>query len=261
MSDTLDDVDNLLDLYCFPYAGARTWAVFDSWAKELPGDIRRDVRFWSVDVRSARSSGEQPMTTSLHDLLDDLLAGFAGRLRSPFIFIGHSMGALVSFELARTLRRNNLSGPEHLIISGHRAPQLPHRRPPVHAEPESVLLKRLKELNGTPAEVLREPELLELLLPRLRADLAICETYDYRSEPPLSCSITALGGTSDPEVNRDDLQAWREQTTTGFSFYTFPGGHFFPHTAHNLLLRVLIEDLRRLLRRLPRAGSGSACDT
>jgi medium-chain acyl-[acyl-carrier-protein] hydrolase len=249
MSAIFDDADDLLDLYCFPYAGASTWPVFDSWANELPDDIRREVRFWSVDVRSAGLSGEQPTTTSLPDLLDDLVAGFARRLASPFIFIGHSMGALVSFELARTLRRNNLTGPTHLIISGHRAPQLPHRRPRVHAEPDSVLLDRLKELDGTPPEVLGEPELLELLLPRLRADLAVCETYDYRCEPPLSCSITALGGTSDPEVNRDDLRAWSHQTTTGFSSYTFPGGHFFPQTAHNLVLRVLTEDLRRMLRR------------
>jgi medium-chain acyl-[acyl-carrier-protein] hydrolase len=107
------------------------------------------------------------------------------------------------------------------------------------------------ELDGTPPEVLREPELLELVLPRLRADLAVCETYDYQPEPPLSCSITALGGTSDPEVDRDDLRAWGEQTTTGFSVYTFPGGHFFPQTAHNLVLRVVTEDLRRMLRRQP----------
>jgi medium-chain acyl-[acyl-carrier-protein] hydrolase len=246
--------DDLLDLYCFPYAGAATWPIFNSWASQLPSDIRRDVRFWSVDVRSAGLSGDQPTTTSLPDLLDDLLAGFARRLTSPVVFVGHSMGALVCFELARSLRRHNLSGPRHLIVSGHRAPQLPHRRRPIHTEPDNVLLDRLTELDGTPPEVLRERELLELLLPRLRADLAICETYDYQSEPPLSCSITALGGTSDPEVDRDDLRAWGEQTNAGFSVYTFPGGHFFPQTAHNLVLRVVAEDLRRVLRRQPWAS-------
>ena len=252
---TGDGADDLLDLYCFPYAGASTWAVFDSWANELPEDVRRNVRFWSVDIRSAEASGKQAISMSLPDLLDDLLSGFTRRLRSPFIFVGHSMGALVSFEMARMLRRKNLSGPEHLVVSGHRAPQLPRRRPPVHAEPDRILLKRLRELDGTPPEVLREPELLELVLPRLRGDLAACETYSYLPEPALPCSITALGGNSDPEVNRDDLRAWAEQTATGFSLYTFPGGHFFPQTAHNLVLRVLTEDLRRVLRRLPRTHS------
>jgi medium-chain acyl-[acyl-carrier-protein] hydrolase len=245
--------DDLLDLYCFPYAGVPAWAVFDAWANELPADVRRGVRFWSVDIRSAGPSGEQSVRTSLGDVLDDLLPRLAPDLRPPFIFIGHSMGALVSFEMARALRRTNLPRPEHLIVSGHRAPQLPHRRPPVHAQPDSVLLKRLRELDGTPPEVLQEPELLDLFLPRLRSDLSVCESYDYAPEPPLSCSITALGGTSDPEVTRDDLLAWSEQTAMGFSIYTFPGGHFFPQTAHNLVLRVLTEDLRRVLRRLPQA--------
>src|SRR5664279_941119 len=244
---TLDGGDDLLDLYCFPYAGARTWPVFDAWATDLPDDVRTGVRFWSVDVRVDPRDGASegaPMLTSLPDLLDDLLTTFSRGLHAPYVFVGHSMGALVSFELARMLRARHLSGPEHLVVSGHRAPQLPHRRPPVHGEPASVLLKRLMELDGTPPEVLEEPELMELILPRLRADLAVCETYSYRPEAPLPCSITALGGTSDPEVDRDDLQAWSEQTSSAFSFHTFPGGHFFPQTAHQLVLRVLTEDLR-----------------
>lgn len=250
---TADASDELLDLYCFPYAGAPAWAVFDAWAIELPEDVRRDVRFWSVDIRSVGPGSRQPVRTSLPDVLDDLLPRFAHLLQPPFVFIGHSMGALVSFEVARALRTEHIPGPEHLVISGHRAPQLPQRRPPVHAQPDDVLLKRLRELDGTPPEVLQEPELLELILPRLRSDLSVCESYEYVPEAPLSCSITALGGISDPEVDRDDLGAWREQTTMGFSIYTFPGGHFFPQTAHNLVLRALTEDLRRVLRRLPQA--------
>jgi medium-chain acyl-[acyl-carrier-protein] hydrolase len=244
----------ILDLYCFPYAGAATWAVYDSWSQELPDDICSDVRIQTVDIRATASRNERPASTSLPALVDDLLENFDEQLRPPFILLGHSMGALISFEIARALRRRNLAGPEHLIISGHRAPQLPRRRSPVHAESDSVLLARLRELDGTPPEVLQNRELLELFLPRLRSDLTICETYDYQPEPPLSCSITALGGTRDPEVDRDDLRAWGNQTTSAFSFYTFPGGHFFPQTAKNLVLRVVAEDLRRVQRRLPQAS-------
>jgi medium-chain acyl-[acyl-carrier-protein] hydrolase len=246
------DSNAKLDFYCFPYAGARAWSVFDSWANELPDDVRRGLRCWSVDVRSGAADNEQP-STSLPELLEQLLTPIVTCHEPPYVFFGHSMGALVSFELARALRAHGLAAPEHLIVSGRRAPQLPDRRPPAHGQPAEIVLNRLEELDGTPREVLQEPELVELFLPRLRADLAVCETYAYEPEAPLSCSITALGGTSDPEVNREDLLGWGEQTSTFFSSYTFPGGHFFPHTAYHLVLRVLTEDLRRVLRRLHRA--------
>jgi medium-chain acyl-[acyl-carrier-protein] hydrolase len=241
-----------LDLYCFPYAGARAWTVFDSWANELPDDVQRGLRCWSVDVRSAASGDEQLPSTSLPELLEGLLTAFVTSHEPPHVFLGHSMGALVSFELARALRLHGLPGPEHLIVSGRRAPQLPDRRPPVHGQAADVILNRLKELDGTPPEVLQQPEFIELFLPRLRADLAVCEAYAYEAGAPLSCSITALGGASDPEVNREDLLGWGEQTSSFFSSYTFPGGHFFPQTAYNLVLRVLTQDLRRVLRRLHR---------
>ncbi|MCI0529785.1 MAG: thioesterase domain-containing protein, partial [Nitrospira sp.] len=167
-------------------------------------------------------------------------------LDKPFAFFGHSMGALVSFELTRHLRRQYRLGPVHLFVSGHHAPQIPDPDPPVHTLPEPAFLEELSRLNGTPKEVLEHTELMHLMLPTLRADFAVCETYTYTTEPPLDCPISAYGGLQDLEVSRDSLEAWQVQTRTSFSLRMFPGDHFFLHTAQPLLLRVLSWELHQL---------------
>jgi medium-chain acyl-[acyl-carrier-protein] hydrolase len=160
------------------------------------------------------------------------------------------MGALIGFELARALRADGVTPPAHLIVSGFRGPHLPDRHPIAHDLPDADLLARLRALGGTPPEILREPELMELLLPLLRADLGICETYVYGDLEPLACSLTALGGADDLEVDREELASWQSHVRGPFSIHIFPGGHFFLQTAQALVLRILARDLRDVLRRL-----------
>ena len=118
------------------------------------------------------------------------------------------MGALLSFELTRHLRRSNAVEPSQLFVSGHRSPQLPFRGDAIHALPETEFINTLRSMNGTPEKVLEHAELMQLTLPALRADFAICETYNYLAEPPLACPISAFGGTQDPKVSRPELEAW-----------------------------------------------------
>jgi medium-chain acyl-[acyl-carrier-protein] hydrolase len=153
------------------------------------------------------------------------------------------MGGLVSFELARLLRKKYGLNPAHLFVSGYRAPQVPDPDPPIHALPEPEFLEELRRLNGTPEAVLENAELMQLLLPALRADFAVIETYAYIPESPLDCPITAFGGLQDREVSCDDLEAWREQTNAAFSLQTLPGDHFFLHSAQPLLLQSLSQKL------------------
>jgi medium-chain acyl-[acyl-carrier-protein] hydrolase len=114
-------------------------------------------------------------------------------------------------------------------------------------------MAKLRELNGTPEEVLENDELMQLLLPVLRADFALCETYVYRPEPPLDCPITAFGGLRDASVRREHLEAWREQTTSSFLLHMFPGDHFFLNTEMSLFLQTLSRILDQLVT-LPVAG-------
>jgi medium-chain acyl-[acyl-carrier-protein] hydrolase len=167
-------------------------------------------------------------------------------LDKPFIFFGHSMGGLISFELARLLRRDYSLSPVHLFVSGRRAPQIPTPDPRIHTLPEPAFLEELRRLNGTPEAVLENSELMQLLIPTLRADFAVLETYVYAPGPTLDCPITTFGGLHDREVSCDELEAWREQTNAAFSLQMFPGDHFFLHSAQSLLLQSLSRALHRI---------------
>jgi medium-chain acyl-[acyl-carrier-protein] hydrolase len=230
-----------LRLFCFPYAGGNA-LIYRAWPEHLP---------WTVEVCAVQlpGRGERLRETPYRDmpsLVGALADALLPHLDKPFAFFGHSMGALISFELIRELRRRGGPLPAHLFVSGRRAPQLTKDDPPTYDLPEAEFLEDVRRFNGTPQEVLEHPELMQLLLPLLRADFAICQTYDYRPEPPLDCPISAFGGLQDVDVPRDYLEAWREQTAASFSVRMLPGDHFFLRTFQPLLLSTLAQPLRRL---------------
>jgi medium-chain acyl-[acyl-carrier-protein] hydrolase len=189
----------------------------------------------------------EPAFDRLPPLIEHLARVLPAHTDVPFAFFGHSMGALVAFEVARELRRQGQRGPVHLFLSGHRAAHLPDPDPPIHHLPDAQFLRELQRLNGTPDEVFGDAELMQLAMPTLRADFAACETYDYIPDEPLSCSISAFGGTSDPRLPAAAVAAWREQTSQRFCVRMLPGSHFFLHSARPLLLSALQEDLDQIL--------------
>lgn len=188
---------------------------------------------------------EAPLTC-LSTLVETIAQAIRSYLDKPFAFFGHSMGALVSFELARHLRRKEGVEPVHLFVSGRAAPQLSDAREPIHNLPTPEFVEKLRHLNGTPVDVFEHPELMQLALPVLRADFQMIDTYTYFAETPLSCPISAFGGLKDSEVCRQHLEAWREQTTNDFILRMFEGDHFFIQQSEPLLLRVLSQELCRI---------------
>ena len=138
--------------------------------------------------------------------------------------------------------------PECLIVSGRRAPHIVSNTQPVHRASDEEFLEKLATLNGTPDEVLANPELLRLLMPSLRADFQLSETYRFVESRPLSCSITAIGGTHDPETHEGELDAWSRHTTSDFASHTINGGHFFIESNQGALISVVRTTLNRILR-------------
>lgn len=235
-----------LRLFCFPYAGGGA-PIYRLWPQSLPSEI--EVCVGQLPGRGTRLR-EQPFT-SLDALVEAAAEAIAPLLDKPFALFGHSMGAMISFELARKLREQGRPQPVHLFVSGRRAPQLPNRDNMSYNLPEAELGQELLRLNGTPREVLEHPELMELMLPLLRADFSVVETYVYRPGVPLDCPLTAFGGLRDAEVSREQLEAWREQTTGEFTLRMLPGDHFFLNDPQSqaLLLRALAKDLHDLPQR------------
>lgn len=231
-----------LRLFCFPYAGGGA-SIFRNWGAEMPPHV--EVRAIQLPGRENRVR-ENPFTT-MPPLVEALALALQPFTDKPFIFFGHSVGALICFELARYLRNQRLPGPIHLLISGCSAPHTPNPSPHMHHLPDPVLMDMLRQLQGTPPSVLQNIELMQLLLPVFRADLTLYETYSYVPEPPLDCSISAFGGLEDPNATRDMLAAWDQQTQKAFAISMLPGGHFFLFSSHTLLLQGIAQDLLRLL--------------
>lgn len=226
-------------LFCFPYSGAGA-SAFAPWANVLPPT----VELCAVQLPGREARLNEPAYTQLEPLVEALEAALLPYLREkPFAFFGHSMGALLGFFLARRLRANHGLLPALLVASAHRAPQLADPNPPAYALPEPELIAELRRLNGTPSEVLEHAELLQLIMPILRADFEVCETYRYADEPPLACPITAFGGLQDPDVSREELDAWRAHTVGEFTLRMFPGDHFFLSSARQFVLGALARDL------------------
>jgi medium-chain acyl-[acyl-carrier-protein] hydrolase len=230
-----------LRLFCFPYAGGGA-ALFQPWAKSLP----RTVEVCPVQPPGRGDRLREPAFTSLGPLVQAVAEGLLPYLNKPFAFFGHSMGTLISFELARLLRREGRAQPAHLFLSGSNAPQLPSMNRPIYNLPEPELVAELRRLNGTPQEVLEHPELMQLMLPIIRADMAVCQTYSYAAEPPLDCSVSAFGGLQDVEVPREGVRAWHSQTNSSFTMWMLEGDHFFLHRSLPQMLRIISQTLANL---------------
>lgn len=185
----------------------------------------------------------EPPFTRLSAVVEQLAHAIEPHLEKPFAFFGHSLGAVMAFELARRLRRQAGVEPVRIFVSARSAPQILRTEAPIYNLPEPELLETLQRLNGTPKEVLEHFELIHLMLPLLRADFEMAETYTYSAEPPLTCPINAFGGLHDLEVKREHLEAWREQTTGDFTLRLFEGDHFFIHQSESLLLDDIAREL------------------
>jgi len=233
-----------LRLFCFPYAGGGT-LMYRSWARNLPATV--EICRAQLPGREVRL--KEPGFTRLKPLVQELARAIEPYLDLPFAFFGHSMGTLISFELARELRRRRGVMPTNLFMSAHVAPQVAHRTGPIFNLGESEFIEQIRRLNGTPKEVFEQPELLKLMIPLMRTDFELCQTYAYSAESPLNCAITVFGGLEDRDTAQTDLDAWRTQTTGAFRLYTLPGDHFFIHSSQPFILQVISQELQSSLKR------------
>lgn len=228
-----------LRLLCFPWAGVGP-AVYRQWADAVPPDI--EVGAILLPGHEARLR-EAPFTR-LEPLVDALAAGLRTHMDLPFAMFGHSMGALVAFHVACRLRDEGAGEPVHLFVSGRRAPQLPPRHPPIAQLADAQFVEEVRRrYRGISDEVLRYPDLLALLVPTLKADMAVIESYVHREGIPLECPVSVYGGVDDPEATPAELASWRVQTRGPLSVRMFPGAHFFVQTAQAELLRAVREEL------------------
>lgn len=229
-------------LLFFSYSGSGA-SLFNAWSGKLPADV--ELCLIELPGRESRFR-ETP-----YDRLDPLLQELATVLKEngdlPFALFGHCMGALICFELARLLRKTGGLQPLHIFVSGHCAPQCMNVQQQSHTLSDPEFIEELRRLEGTSENLLNNALLMELLLPTLRADFALSETYRFYEEEPLPSSISAFGGMQDTRVSAEELCAWKNQTSAHFLLHMLPGQHFFLLNARDALLEIISRELRQIL--------------
>ena len=210
-------------LFCLPHAGAGA-AGFYRWKRLLPDGIAVcPVQLPGRERRMGEPAGESAKT-----LARRLVEALSGELERPYAVFGHSMGSLLGYEFVRQIAEAGLPGPRWLFASGRNAPQLAPAHRGLHLLEDGAFLAALRERFGkSQEEVLADPELRELFLPILRADLTVVETYEHADGPPLTCPVAAFAGTDDASVSDAGLLGWAEVTSAGATAERFAGDHFY----------------------------------
>ncbi|NVJ12943.1 thioesterase II family protein [Myxococcus sp. AM010] len=229
-----------LRLFCFPFAGGSA-SAYRGWSAALPPD----VEVCPVQLPGREERFAEPAFRTIRELVPVLAERLDRLLDLPFAFYGHSMGALVAFELAHELRARGRAGPLALFPAAHQAPTVP-LLDALSARTDAEVVAYVKRMSNRP-ELDEYPELLRLLLPTLRCDLSLCDTYVHERRSPLACPITVFGGRED-EISCAELEAWRAETTGAFDVELLPDGHFFLTTSRGLLLQRLSCALDLLVR-------------
>lgn len=227
-----------LRLFCFPYAGGGS-ATFRRWREMVP----EVIELVAVQLPGREMRFDEPPMRDMAQLIEQLADAIAPHLDLPYATFGHSLGTLVSYELVLELQRRKLPLPRRMLMSGRGAPHVMRGGKDCDVLSDAEFIEELREMQGTPDEVLANAELMQMLLPTLRADFSLARNY-LREEPALlPCGLSVYGGLSDSGVSRASLSDWQSYTNEDITLRMFPGGHFFVDSAPHLLLHALVRDL------------------
>ncbi|WP_240138477.1 thioesterase II family protein [Streptomyces sp. MUM 178J] len=211
-----------LRLVCLPHAGG-TAGTFHGWADLLPAD----VELVAVQYPGRQDRLGEPCVTAMAELADGVAQALLPLLGRPLALFGHSMGAALAYEVTLRLETLYRARPRQLFVSGHAAPGSPRSSRDLHTQDDAAMVEDLLALGGMDEALTADPGLLPLLLPSMRADLKLIETYQPADARPVGIPLTAYVGDSDPGVPVSDAAAWSDRTSGDFDLRVFPGGHFY----------------------------------
>jgi medium-chain acyl-[acyl-carrier-protein] hydrolase len=232
-----DHIQSLL--FCFHYAGGNA-GIFSTWHHTLPSYIA--ICGIQLPGRSnlTHLTPHTDISTVVSYLQQEMAPHFTNK---PYSFFGYSIGALIAFELARKIQQDQQKMPDKLIVAACKSPNVSKHQEKISHLPEEEIINKLSKYNGTPLEVLENKELMQLLLPMIRADFAMNENYHYSTSLPLRCPITTYGGAQDPTIAAEDLTGWQAETSKEFKLHMLPGDHFFINHHRQEFLTLLNREL------------------
>jgi medium-chain acyl-[acyl-carrier-protein] hydrolase len=223
-----------LRLFCFAFAGSGA-SIYRDWGKALEPTIEvcpiqlpgRENRFGEPLYRDVETLAPA-IAQQLHPLLD-----------KPYMIFGHSMGALVGYEVLRVLQATSQPLPKLVLLAAFRAAHLPLKREPMHQLNDEMFIEKLASLGGCPQEVLESKELMQIVLPILRADFEVCDGYTHQAGEALNCPLILIAGQHDPNAGPKEMQPWQLHTQHPAHLVTLPAGHFFLKTHQTELMQII----------------------
>lgn len=212
-----------LRLFCFTYAGGNA-EVYHGWTDYLP----ENVEMIAIQYPGRMKRVNEKPFTRMTELVKSIAEEIKPYINKPFAFMGHSMGALIAYELARHNRNMGYPMPRHLFLAARKAPHIQNVHPHIHKMSTEECISIIRSYDAVPEAVINNKELFALILPVIKGDFEMIETWEYE-EDSLETPITAFGGINDTLANRQDMEAWKRFTTSDFKTYIFPEKHFFIH--------------------------------
>jgi medium-chain acyl-[acyl-carrier-protein] hydrolase len=227
-------------LFCFPFAGGGA-SAYRQWANASGPTLE----VCPIQLPGRENRLLEPAYDDSESLTVALLLALSPLLDKPYAFYGHSMGALLAFELARSLEDScgTTGGPERVFLAAHRAAHLPLQRSPMADLPQEALIAKLSEYGGFSDDVLNSQELMELILPAIRADLKLCDLYHFKQKNLLRCPINVVVGALDKQTSIESTHPWAIHTSGQTEVHVINGGHFFLHTHSAQVLEVIRTNL------------------
>lgn len=225
-------------LFCFPYAGGGA-SIYRLWGHDFPEDI--EVCLVQLPGRETRIN--ETSYTDIHQLVSDSAQEIIPFLDRPFVIFGYSMGAVIGYELTKHLEEFYNYSPIHLIVAAASAPHFVKKRELIHSLPDKKFINQLRQLNGTAEEILSNDELMQWLLPMIRADFQMVETYKCSGIVPLNCHLSVLGGNNDKWAVKESLFQWEDIPSKSFSVHFFEGDHFFLRNFEDDIKNLMIQKL------------------
>ncbi|MFK7829716.1 MAG: thioesterase II family protein [Congregibacter sp.] len=234
--------DATFRMFCLPFAGGGA-SLYRSWGEELGADIE----VCPIQLPGRESRVGEPAHHDFSVLASALANQLSLYLDRPYFIYGHSMGALLAFEAIRALQESGQALPQIAFLGAHRAAHLKPRRQSMLELDDAEFIARISAFGGFQKEVLESEELLNFILPTLRADFSICDGYEYAGGDPIDCPIVAISGAHDPEVPPEDMGAWQEHTRHPVQHITLDAGHFFIKTHSESLISVIRRFARQVM--------------
>jgi medium-chain acyl-[acyl-carrier-protein] hydrolase len=225
-------------LFCIPFAGGSA-SFYDGWLASAPPWLQ----VCPIELPGRGWLSSEPLPISLSKLAHEISSALYRYTDVPYAIFGHSMGALLAYEVASHLESSGRLQLRRLFVSGSRAPFVSHKEPRVSDLPDAEFWEHIRDLQGTPEEILAQPDLIELLLPVLRSDFALCEQYRLQHAYFLQAPVTALSGEQDKRTLIKDVQMWGRLTTGGFRCLEFSGGHFFLKESESAVISAVCNEL------------------